>query len=226
MRNNLNFKSFKPDNFVDGSAKMLGDLIQDSLKRSGKVNVALSGGSSPLPIYSKLSTLNLDWKNIHFFMVDERCVSIEDPNSNYGNIHKSLLCKVASKSFSMVIKGWSFKECSVQYEKTIKKHVVSHNNIPQFDLIVLGMGYDGHTASLFPETSALLADNLVALNEVPKLSTYRITMTYKLISNSRKVVLLINDQKKKDVLMGACQNTLPISRLIPSIDLILNTTKS
>jgi len=97
------------------------------------------------------------------------------------------------------------------------------NGYPQFDLIILGMGLDGHTASLFPKTQALSNEkDLVVLNHVPQLDAKRITMTYPLILNSKKSILLIKGEEKKIALYNAIENDLPIAKVINKIDYILN----
>lgn len=209
--------------FVDKSSGLITDLIADLILEKGEISVALSGGNSPLPIYKKLSTLDINWDKIKFFTVDERCVSVNHSESNYGNIRKLLFDKVLSKSFSMVVENLNYHECASKYEEIIKTNISFANGIPQLDLVILGMGLDGHTASLFPDTKALLnTSDLVVLNHVPQLKTERITMTYPLLLNAKKIVLIAPGQEKKKVLDNIFDNNYPISKIIPQIDLILN----
>jgi 6-phosphogluconolactonase len=224
MKNNLqNIKTFKPDEFVVESSKILKTIINDLLLEDNTINIALSGGSSPLPIYEALSTQNLDWNRINFYLVDERCVSTKSEQSNFYNISKSLFNSIPSNYFSMVENDLTYKQAAINYEKLIKKNVRIVNKLPQFDLILLGMGIDGHTASLFPNTEALNNNqDLVVLNPVPQLRTERITMTFPLILNAKKIVLIANGEEKKMVLNNLFNNNYPISKIIPLIYTILN----
>ena len=112
---------------------------------------------------------------------------------------------------------------AIEYENQIRQHVKKVNGIPQFDLVILGMGLDGHTASLFPETKALKNyKNLIVVNSIPQLKTKRITMTYPLILNSNKIILIARGEHKKKLLDTISENDYPISQIIPQIHLILN----
>lgn len=224
MKNKLqNLRTFKPDEFVIKSSKVLKELIENLLEEKDIISIALSGGSSPLPIYKALSTYNLDWKRIQFYLVDERCVSIKDEQSNYRNINEWFFKNIPSQCYSMVKDELSYKDTASQYEELIKKNLTSFNGLPQFDLIILGMGLDGHTASLFPNTKALNNNqDLIVLNHVPQLDTDRITMTYPLILNANKILLIANGEAKKKILDDIFKNNYPISKIIPQIYNILN----
>ena len=218
-----NITTFNPEEFVVESSKILNKLILDLLKKRDRINIALSGGSSPLPIYNTLGKYNLDWNRIEFFLVDERCVSIDSKHCNYKNIKDFFFSKIPSQTYPITNEKISFHEAAVQYQDLIKSKLKTVNGLPQFDLIILGMGLDGHTASLFPNTRAI--DNLqdlVVLNYVPQLETYRITMTYPLILNAKKTVLIANGEAKKKVLDNIFENKHPISKIIPQIYHILN----
>ena len=225
MNSNPNIISFKSEEFLDHSTIFLKDLIIELQGNNLPISIALSGGSSPLPIYEKLKEHDINWKLIKFFIVDERCVSINDEKSNYGNINQCFFKFIASKSFSIIDDKLGYKESAAKYQELILEHVKSTNNLPQFDLIILGMGLDGHTASLFPKTKALKNDtDLVVINEVPQLTTTRITMTYPLILNAKKIILIAKGNKKKELLdeVFELKSQYPISKIIPQIDMILN----
>ncbi|MDT0558057.1 6-phosphogluconolactonase [Ichthyenterobacterium sp. W332] len=224
MKNNLQqLTTFSPDEFVHKSSKVLESIILDLLKEEKAINIALSGGSSPLPIYELLSTYKLDWKRISFYLVDERCVPLKSEQSNFNNIHNCFFKSLHSKYYSMVREDLTYEETAINYEKLIIKNLRSKNDLPQFDLIILGMGLDGHTASLFPGTDALgNKKDLVVLNKIPKLNTDRITMTFPLILNSKKIVLIASGEEKLNLLKNLCENNHPISKIIPQIYTILN----
>ena len=156
-------------------------------------------------------------------MEDERCVPIWDPQSNYGNISKQLFHKVKYESFPILNEAANYEKAALNYSETIKTHTTSVNGIPQIDLVILGMGLDGHTASLFPDTKALRnTTDLVVLNEVPQLQTHRITMTYPLLLNAKNIILIAPGIEKRKVLDNIFEDNYPISKIFPQIDVVLN----
>lgn len=215
--------SFKEENFTDESALVIKDLIESLLIENNTVNIALSGGNSPLPIYKKLSEFDLNWNRIKFFLVDERCVAEKSEENNFRNISQSFFNTIPSDSFPIVSDELTYEQSATKYQETINQHVKHVDGIPQFQLIILGMGLDGHTASLFPNTEALNNNkDFVVLNEVPQLNSKRITMTYPLILNAKKIILLIGGEDKINVFESASITELPISKIISSIDLVFN----
>jgi len=194
-------------------------IIQLLENNVSAINIALSGGNTPLPILDKLKDKEIDWERINFFMVDERCVSINSPLSNFGNIKKIFFDKIASNRFSMIKENLSVQNSLTQYKQSIIKNVViKENGFPVFDLILLGMGDDGHTASLFPNTKALLEENeFVVINKVPQLNTKRITLTYPLILNSNEIVVIVKGENKEKIineLYSENSCNYPIARIV------------
>ena len=187
--------------------KFSSNFLFEKLKKieneiSGKINIALSGGNTPLPILEILQNEDLTWSRYNFFLVDERCVPNENPLSNFGNIRKVFFNQISSHSFPIIQDGISQKESVVVYVNEIIKQVpLNENSIPVFDLILLGMGDDGHTASLFPNTKALLEENkFVVFNEIPQLQTERITITYPVLLNSKEIIVIVKGQNKKKII--------------------------
>jgi len=224
MNNNLPvIKVFNESEFNDKVAKELGNILKEQLKYGKNLNVALSGGNSPLPAYKSLSLISLEWKRINFFLVDERCVGVNNPENNYLNIYRNLFKYIPSKSYPIIKNGISYSDSAKHYQELIKGNIYFSDKTPQFDLIVLGLGLDGHTASLFSNTSALkIFEELVVLNRVPELKSERITMTYPLIMNSKKIVLIAKGKSKREVLDMALKFDFPISKLINHIDIVFN----
>ena len=225
MKNkNLSIKKFKQENFIYESSIIIKDLIGALLKENHTVNIALSGGNTPLPIYKKLSEFDIiDWTRIKFFVVDERCATENSEENNFNNISKVLFNNIPSECFPMISDNLTVEDAALNYEETICQQIKNVDGIPQFHLIILGMGLDGHTASLFPKTKALgNTKDFVVLNEVPQLNTKRITMTYPLILNAKKILLLVGGEDKIKVLDSASKMNLPISKIIPSIDIVIN----
>ncbi|MBT8307101.1 MAG: 6-phosphogluconolactonase [Maribacter sp.] len=183
------------------AADYLEKVIAEACKTKEKVFIALSGGSTPLPILEELKERDLNWEQIHFFMVDERTVPLNNPESNFGAISEVFFNHISSKCYSMVQEGKSTNEAITRYESFMKDLMhFNHDGFPVFDLILLGMGDDGHTASLFPGTIALKENNkIVVENNVPQLGTSRITLTYPAIISAEKIIVLIKGETKKKV---------------------------
>jgi 6-phosphogluconolactonase len=164
------------------------------------VFIALSGGSTPRRLYELLAGPpwrdEIDWKRIEVFFGDERPVPPHHPDSNYGMAERALLSKVPVKAHRMRAEHGEAEA----YEKLLGERIAARaGGVPVLDLILLGMGPDGHTASLFPDTAALRErERLVVMNEVPKLVTRRMTITFPLIQAARRVWLLVAGADKRE----------------------------
>ncbi|MAJ37341.1 MAG: hypothetical protein CMC19_05345 [Flavobacteriaceae bacterium] len=167
----------------------IADLILSDLE---KKNIALSGGSTPIPIYQRIGALlrslpDSKKKNIRFFLVDERNVSMESPRSNSAMILKTI-------GSDFVIPYDPFAESPKNYTNKILQHLKSNGVL---DLVVLGCGDDGHTASLFPNTSLLNEKSSAFLkNELPS-GELRYSMTLSLINNATRRVVFVNNHPEK-----------------------------
>tara|TARA_X000000950_G_scaffold28172_1_gene30362 strand:+ start:4914 stop:5612 length:699 start_codon:yes stop_codon:yes gene_type:complete len=221
VKNNFKQYTVKEDKFVNFSANFLYQTLKNLNNKKGGKSVAFSGGATPIPILNKLKNYNLNWQNFNFFMVDERNVPISDSNSNFGTIEKVFFKNINANSYSIINDKYSLDECIVNYEKLLFSKIdLNNRKIPVFDLILLGIGDDGHTASLFPNTNGLFEKNKVLIkNKVPQLNTERITLTYPVILNASKIIILAKGSAKdeilKDIKIGK-GNHLPISRVINS----------
>jgi 6-phosphogluconolactonase len=171
------------------------------------VTVALSGGSTPKVLYQLLAEKfrdQISWASTHFFWSDERHVPPDHPDSNYRMAHEALLSRVPvpeSNVHRIHSENPSAQQAADEYEKTV---------VPRLDLILLGLGTDGHTASIFPGSEvAHETKRLVAAPWVEKLNTYRITMTLPLLNNGASIVFLVSGAEKaqivKEVLEGPKQ---------------------
>ena len=155
-----------------------------AVRASGRFTVALSGGSTPKALYSLLATKsNIPWDKIYFFWGDERHVPPDHPESNYRMANEALLSKVPVRPeniFRIHAEEKDAAAAALQYEQALKDFFhLSPGQFPRFDLVLLGTGPDGHTASLFPGTAALNeTQRLVVANWVPKFNTHRITFTF------------------------------------------------
>lgn len=183
-----------------------------SIEKHGYFAVALSGGSTPQAIYKKLATdasQAIDWSKVWLFWSDERCVPKNDPESNYHMAMQSGLSKLpipSSNIFPMPSEN-NLEDNAKAYEKLIFSK--TENGI--FDLIMLGVGEDGHTASLFPLTHGLHADfRLVTPNFVPEKQLWRMSMTFDCINGAKQTVVIVTGQSKAAVIKKIlCSNYDP-----------------
>lgn len=158
-----------------------------AIQQRGRFAVALSGGSTPKAIYAALShTAEIDWTKVFLFWSDERSVPSNHPDSNYHMAHQTgLLAHVPpSQIFRMKADG-DIEKNAREYEEIIHQTLDKH----LFDLVMLGVGEDGHTASLFPDTAALDSTRLVAANHIPQKDTWRMTLTFPCINNSHQTAI-------------------------------------
>ncbi len=193
------------------AAEMFVRAAHDAVEEKGVFTVALSGGSTPVGMYEELTSGNnadrVEWERVIFFWSDERCVPPDDPESNYGAAERALLSKLTIPEANVHRMRGEIApdEAAEEYEDAVRQWVPEEP--PRFDLIYLGMGVDGHTASLFPHTDAVgVTDRLVVANHVPKLNADRISFTSTLINAAAQVVVLVTGSEKapalKQVLEG------------------------
>ncbi len=203
-------------------------LVAAAHQEKKAFHLVLSGGSTPKRLYEILAESivddDLSWDHVHFFWGDERCVGPDHIDSNYKMAHDTLLAKInLPVSHIHRLQGEIDPSLSAQnYEKTIRQVfglTPADMTIPAFDLVLLGMGGDGHTTSLFPETEALKASTRwVVANDVPKLAGTRLTLTPAILNRAAKIFFLVagSDKAKilKDVLEGPYQpDLLPSQRI-------------
>jgi 6-phosphogluconolactonase len=210
-------------------AEEFANQLESTLKSSDRFTVALSGGSTPKGLFSLLATNyrdRLPWNKIFFFWGDERHVPPDNSESNYRMAHETLLSKVpvpATNVFRVPAENPDASHAAEEYERTLREFFhTAPGTFPQFDLILLGMGPDGHTASLFPGTSSLQEKTkLVVATWVEKFKTYRITFTAPLINQAKIVMFLVAGSDKssalKEVLEGHQSAELFPSKLIKPI---------
>ena len=191
---------------------------------SGRFKVALSGGSTPRKMFSLLAQdpflETVPWDSIYFFWGDERCVAPDHADSNYRMARESLFDKVPvppENIFRMPAELPDPDSAAEQYAATLREFFLSDPEatqtnpagyVPRFDLVLLGMGPDGHTASLFPGTGALYVnDKIVVSNFVPKLNACRITLTPAIINNARNVTFVAGGADKAEALKGVLEGS-------------------
>ena len=180
-------------------------LAAEAIEEKGKFIVALSGGNTPTAMYKLLATdfysRQIDWKKCYFFWGDERCVPLNDKNNNAFNAKNILLDKipVPKKNIFVIPVDESPVNAAIYYEATIK--IFFKTDKPVFDLILLGMGDNGHTASLFPHTTILHEQKaLVKEVYVDEIKMYRVSFTAPLINNAKHILFLVAGNGKEDML--------------------------
>ncbi|SPE44946.1 6-phosphogluconolactonase [Candidatus Sulfotelmatobacter sp. SbA7] len=195
----------------------------------GRFTVALSGGSTPKALYSLLASNYADfvWNRVFLFFGDERHVPPTDPDSNYRMVEESLLAKIkpaipAENVFRVAAENPDAAAAAADYEAQLRRFFeIKSGEFPRFDLILLGLGPDGHTASLFPDSAALDEQSrLVVANWVAKFNTHRITFTFPVLNRAAEVMFMVSGADKADmlhqVLEGKNTPPLPSRRVQPS----------
>jgi len=188
------------DELSAAAAELFIKTAATAISQRGQFAVALSGGSTPAPVYKLLAEHyrdDLDWNKVFFFFGDERNVPAVSPDSNYRMVNEVLFSALPLNRDS--VREWpTFREVP---EKIAEDYALEieffFQGFPRFDLILLGLGTDCHTASLFPHTQALKENEKVAVaNWVEKLNDYRLTITFPVINNAANVMFLVSGKEK------------------------------
>jgi 6-phosphogluconolactonase len=193
-------------NFVAEAAEFILQQARTALAERDQFRIALSGGNTPRPIYTELARIGreLPWDRVFFTFGDERCVPPEDPESNYRMARESLfvLAAVPEKSIARMRGEIDPQLAAQEYQDGLDLLAAQRGEmIYRHDLILLGMGDDGHTASLFPGTAALQEKTRkVVANFVPNFNAWRITFTFPLIGQARHICFLANAHRNAALL--------------------------
>ena len=206
-----------PQEISAAAAEEVVRAANEAVNRDGRFTLALSGGSTPKNLYNLLATnarTALPWDRMFFFWGDERHVPPTDPESNYRMADETMLAKIpvaASNVFRIKTENPDAAAVAEAYEQTLRKFFqVQPGQVPNFDLILLGMGPDGHTASLFPGTAALKEKSrLVVANWVEKMQTHRITLTLPVLNAARCVTFLVSGTDKASALHAVLEENVP-----------------
>jgi 6-phosphogluconolactonase len=206
-----------PQDLFQAAAEEVLRIATDAVAKRGRFTIALSGGSTPKNLYTLIAanaSATLPWAQMFFFWGDERHVPPEDADSNYRMAKEALLSKVPiapGNVFPVPAEIEDAAAAADAYEQTVRKFFgLAPGEFPRFDLILLGMGPDGHTASLFPETAALQEKSrLVVANWVEKLKASRITFTLPVLNAARCVAFLVSGEDKAAVLHEVLEGGAP-----------------
>ena len=179
------------------------ERIQTAIAERQSCTIALSGGSTPQPLYAALALADLPWDRIHIFWGDERYVPASDPDSNYGMTRRVWLDLVPIPAANVHPIPTDLAQpqlAAAEYDRQILAHFgLAAGSIPVFDLVLLGMGDDGHTASLFPQTAALsVVDRLVTVGD--KDGQARLTFTFGILNQARSTIFLVAGASKRPAL--------------------------
>ena len=198
-----------------GAAVLFAEQAQSAIRQHGRFTVALSGGSTPKSLYGLLAkNASLPWDNVFFFFGDERHVPPTDPESNYRMARESILSKIpvpAANVFRVPAENPDANQAAASYEQALRDFFQTPpGGFPVLDLVLLGMGPDGHTASLFPGSQALgEKSRWVVSNWVEKFKTNRITLTLPVLDNASAVMFLVSGRDKAAVLREVLEGTQP-----------------
>jgi 6-phosphogluconolactonase len=215
-----------PQELFHAAAEKFCSLGSKAIVAAGKFTVALSGGSTPRGLHQELVTdfaSRLDWSKVFFFWGDERHVPPESPESNYRMAKETLLSKLPippENVFRVPSELPDARQAAAKYEQKLQEFFqLKRDSLPRFDFILLGMGPDGHTASLFPGTAALQEkDHLVVANWIDKLNTFRITFSYPVLNNAACVIFLVSGDEKAEMVRRALKDptaNLPCQKVLP-----------
>lgn len=218
--------STTPQELFEAAAEVVVHTAKNAVEQRGRFTIALSGGSTPKSLFNLLATnarTVLPWDRMFFFWGDERHVPPTDAESNYRMAEEAMLSKIpvaAGNVFRIPAENPDAAAAADAYEQTLRKFFqLGPREVPIFDLILLGMGPDGHTASLFPGSAGLQEKTrLVIANWVDKLKTSRLTLTLPVLNAARCVTFLVSGTDKAAVLKTVLEEDAPAeqypSRLI------------
>lgn len=206
-----------PQDLFQAAADEVILAASEAIQQRGRFTIALSGGSTPRSLYTLIAanaSASLPWDKVLFFWGDERHVPPTDSDSNYRMAFETILSKLpvpAANIFRVPAENPDASAAAEAYELTLRKSFsLGPVEVPRFDLILLGMGPDGHAASLFPETAALQEKSrLVVANWVEKLHASRITLTLPVLNAARRVAFLVSGADKATVLHEVLEGKAP-----------------
>jgi 6-phosphogluconolactonase len=213
-----------PVEVFEAAASEFSTLAVSAVNARGRFTVALSGGSTPKSLYALLASgsISVPWDKTYFFFGDERHVPPDDPESNFRMTRETgLLTRVPDGNVFRVLAEETDADAAARsYEQTLRQFFsVRAGEFPRFDLVLLGLGPDGHTASLFPGTAALNENSrLVVANWVEKFQTYRITLTLPVLNRAACVTFLVCGADKAGMVREVLQDdqaNLPSQKVLP-----------
>jgi len=210
-----------PKELAEKFAGEMAGMIIESAKKKKLFNVALSGGSTPELLFALLGdnyAESVPWQYVHLFWGDERCVPPDNIESNYGMTQSKLLgrIKIPSGNIHRIRGEENPGREARRYSEELASHTLKRNSLPLFDLVLLGLGEDGHTASIFPGQMELMeSDKICAVAFHPVTKQKRITLTGRVINNAEQVAFLVTG-KKKEVIVEKIVKQKPSAQNFPA----------
>jgi 6-phosphogluconolactonase len=200
-----------------GSAEMVVEYLNEEIRRLGSASFVLSGGVTPRIVYDMLASPSLvskvDWSRVHVFWGDERCVPPNAPESNYRMAEESLLRNLSlpARNVHRIHAEHPPLTAAGEYETEIRAHFgLRPHEVPEFSLVLLGLGPDGHTASLFPGNNALAEKTRLVIGVyIEALQTSRVTMTLPVINNASTILFLVSGREKARILWEVLEDDTP-----------------
>jgi 6-phosphogluconolactonase len=184
-----------PDDIADMAAATIAHMLKEC---SGRATLGLAGGSTPRTTYTRLLQEDVDWDSVHAWVADERWVAPDHADSNLRMVRNTLLDRVPAHVYPVPWElGGDPLEAADRYERTLLELLPEVNGVPHPDVVLLGIGEDGHTASLFPGTAALdVQDRWFVANWIPAKDSWRLTATLPLLHAARDIVFLASGSAK------------------------------
>ena len=209
---------------AERAAHILAEQCEEAVEERGVFSVAISGGTTPVPLFQLLSSPDwaerLPWDKINIYWVDERCVGPEHPDSNYGMARRELLSHVPATHYYRMKGEDDPVAAGKHYEEILREHF-NTTELPRFDFILLGMGDDGHTGSIFPGSPALVEKKRWVIDQyVPERKADRLTLTLPVLNNARCCMFMVSGKEKHDCLQRTLDllapPTLPAQMVRPT----------
>ena len=217
----MNSETIHTSSFAEDAARLIVAAAESAIAERGLFRLSLCGANTPRPVYARLAEIGLPWDKVQITFGDERCVPPDHDQSNYRMARETLLGKVPIPEESVFRMRGEIDpaQAAQEYEEQLAA-VAARFGEPRYrhDLLLLGIGDDGHTASLFPGSVALVEQQRsVVSNFVPKLKQSRITFTFPLINAARQVCFLVNERRKEPVVQAAITGSreYPSARVRP-----------
>jgi 6-phosphogluconolactonase len=208
---------------AEAAARQFAELAQSASDTSRRFSVALAGGETPKATYQLLASegfrRQINWGHVHLFWGDERCVPPDHSESNYDMARRAFIddVPIPEGNVHRILGEHDPVVAAETYEAELKDHFKS--GLPAFDLILLGLGTDGHVASLFPGSAALEEKSRLAVAaQHPQSNQWRVTLTLPVINNAASVVVLVSGERKREIVdrLRRGDGTPPASRLLPA----------
>jgi 6-phosphogluconolactonase len=216
-----------PAALAEGAARVIAEAARDAVAARGRFLVALSGGATPRQTYARLALPpfrdTAPWAQTFVFFGDERCVPPDHPESNYCMAHETLLSKVAlpaTQVFRMRGEAEDSDVAAAEYARTLAEVFgTRRGGVPRFDLILLGMGLDGHTGSLFPGSPVLkeVFRTVAAVHVTAAAIPHRLTLTFPVLNAAARVIFLVSGAEKAKVMKSVLTDpgSLPAGLVLP-----------